>query len=253
MQEINHIGIIMDGNGRWAQSRHRPRTFGHIKGARVAKKIITASRRMGLKNLTLYAFSTENWLRPEEEVQFLMNLLGRYLKRELAQLIEQNIRFTVIGDISRLPKLLQDETQKAIRATAHCTGMNLIFALSYGSRAEIVEAAKAVAQKVRDDGLDLNKIDEALFSAHLSTYPAPELDLVIRTSGEQRLSNFLLWQAAYAEFFFSETLWPDFTEAEFQSILNEFGSRERRFGRVHMNTPLSQSKGGTPREQQPNG
>ena len=232
MHNINHIGIIMDGNGRWAQNRLRPRTFGHIKGARTAKKIITAARESGIQNLTLYAFSTENWLRPQEEVNFLMNLLSRYLKKETENLIEQNIRFTVIGEISRLPKVLQEATQKTIRATAHCQGMNLIFALSYGARAEITDAVRAIAEKLKNGECSLDSIDENFVTAHLSTYPAPDLDLVIRTSGEQRLSNFLLWQAAYAEFSFSSTLWPDFTVAEFHKILNEFAQRERRFGKV---------------------
>ena len=240
MHELNHIGIIMDGNGRWAQKLRRPRTFGHIKGARTAKKIITAAREFGLQNLTLYAFSTENWLRPQDEVDFLMSLLARYLKRETASLIEQDIRFSVIGDISRLPKSLQEITTSTVRATAHCQGMNLIFALSYGARAEIVEAAKALALRVRDEGLDVQKIDESLFASHLSSFPIPAVDLMIRTSGEQRLSNFLLWQSAYAELFFSKTLWPDFSVKEFRAIITAFASRERRFGRVHSTVQYAQ-------------
>jgi undecaprenyl diphosphate synthase len=232
MSAPRHIGIIMDGNGRWAQMRRRPRTFGHIKGARIAKQIITASRKAGIQNLTMYAFSTENWLRPQEEVAFLMRLLSRYLHKETQSLIAQDIRFTVIGEIERLPQSLREACLQTIAATAHCQGMNLIFALSYGARREIAEAAKILAQKVQEGLLQPQAINEELLSAHLETFPAPPVDLIIRTSGEQRLSNFMLWQAAYSELFFTKTLWPDFTVAEFHSILDQFGLRERRFGAV---------------------
>jgi len=232
MTKPKHIGIIMDGNGRWAQLRARPRTFGHIKGARIAKKIITEAAKQGIENLTLYAFSTENWFRPEAEVTFLMYLLSRYLKRETNNLIKENIRFSVIGDIDRLPSNIRHHVQETIVATRNCKGMNLIFALSYGSRNEIAETAKVLAQKVKSGEMDVADISEASFSAHLSTYPTPDLDLLIRTSGEQRISNFLLWQAAYSELYFSKTLWPDFTQAEFINILNEYSSRDRRFGKV---------------------
>lgn len=232
MTKPKHIGIIMDGNGRWAQLRGRPRTFGHIKGARVAKKIVTASAELGIENLTLYAFSTENWLRPETEVAFLMKLLSRYLVRETNNLVKENIRFSVIGELERLPKELRSAVQKTVSATQHCTGMRLIFALSYGSRREIVETAKALALQVKNGELDIASIDEKIFSENLSTHPAPDLDLMIRTSGEQRVSNFLLWQSAYSELYFTKTLWPDFNRQELNKIIEHFSSRQRRFGQV---------------------
>ncbi len=222
----------MDGNGRWAQLRGRPRTFGHIKGARVAKKVISACAEMGIENLTLYAFSTENWLRPEQEVAFLMRLLGRYLKRETENLLAENIRFSVIGNVASLPKEMRTVVQDTISATQHCTGMRLIFALSYGSRQEIVATTKALALKVQNGELEVSDIDESLFSMNLSTHPAPDLDLMIRTSGEQRVSNFLLWQSAYSELYFTRTLWPDFNRTELEQIFAYFLSRERRFGQV---------------------
>jgi len=233
-----HIAIIMDGNGRWAQLKRKPRTFGHIKGTRVAKKIITACSRKGIKNLTLYAFSTENWFRPQTEVSFLMKLLRRYLKRETENLVKENIRFSVIGDLSRVPSDVHQAIQQAREATAQCTGLNLVFALSYGSRQEITEAVKALAAKVASGELSPEKIDEAAISSSLSTYPTPDPDLIIRTSGEQRLSNFLLWQAAYSEFYFTETLWPNFTEAHLDEALTAFSVRQRRYGKVSTNDNL---------------
>jgi len=228
--QLRHLGIIMDGNGRWAQMRRRPRTFGHIKGARTAKKIITACREMGVPNLTLYAFSTENWSRPDSEVQFLWRLLSRYLRRETAALVRQDIRLHVIGDYSRLPKDLVEAAQETMQATAKCQSMNLLFALSYGSRQEIVETCQQLARQVATGDLHPDQINESLFANHLQTAPAPDVDLVIRTSGEQRLSNFLLWQAAYAELAFSKTLWPDFSRQELEDILHHFSGRDRRFG-----------------------
>ncbi len=232
MSHLQHVGIIMDGNGRWASLRRRPRAYGHIKGARAAKKIVKAATKLGLKYFTLYAFSTENWFRPPQEVRFLMRILERYLKKETANLVKENIQFSVIGDIDRLPGNLQKAIQWAIHVTTHCTGLRLIFALSYGSRSEILGAVKELAKKVQSGMVEPSSIDEKMFSQHLSTYPAPDLDLLIRTSGEQRLSNFLLWQSAYAELFFTKTLWPDFGEREFCEIVSEFSGRQRRFGRL---------------------
>lgn len=232
MNQLRHIGIIMDGNGRWAERSGRPRIFGHIKGARIAKRIITECTKKNIEYLTLYAFSTENWLRPEQEVSFLMTLLKRYLKKEVATLVQQNIRFTAIGQLHKLPLEVMQVLQQTIEATQHCTGMNLVFALSYGSKSELVEATKALAQKVSSGELSPSQINEELLSQHLSNYPAPPVDLVIRTSGEKRLSNFMLWQSAYAELYFSETLWPDFNEIEFNYILADFYRRNRKFGAV---------------------
>lgn len=227
-----HLAIIMDGNGRWAKQRSRPRTFGHIKGARVAKQIITACAEKGLCYLTLYAFSSENWLRPHAEVSFLMNLLRRYLKRETATLVKQNIRFKVIGEPSRVPTDLQEALTYTTKATENCTGMTLLFAVSYGSRQEIADAVRKIAMEVRDETLSIDEIDEAAIHTRLSTFPAPDPDLIIRTSGESRLSNFLLWQAAYSEFYFSKTLWPDFTIDDLNAAFADFADRERRFGGV---------------------
>lgn len=232
-----HIGIIMDGNGRWARLKGRPRTFGHIKGARVAKKVITRCAELGLESLTLFAFSTENWLRPQAEVSFLMNLLRKYLARETENLFKQNIRFSTIGDLRRLPTDLVKAIRNAQAMTEKNTGLHLIFAISYGARQEIVEAAQALARKVRDGLIDPESIDQSTFDYHLQTYPNPDPDLIIRTSGEQRLSNFLLWQAAYSEFYFTSTLWPDFSVAELEKSLKTYQQRDRRFGQVVENAP----------------
>lgn len=230
-----HIAIIMDGNGRWAQLRHKPRIFGHIKGTRVAKKIITACSRRGIQNLTLYAFSTENWLRPDTEVSFLMELLRRYLKRESDNLVKENIRFSIIGDLERIPRDVKEAISTTMQATSHCTGLNLVFALSYGSRQEITEAVRDIAEKVAQGELQPSDIDESVVNAALSTYPTPDPDLIIRTSGELRLSNFLMWQAAYSEFYFTSILWPDFTETDLAQALQDYDRRHRRFGAVVSN------------------
>jgi undecaprenyl diphosphate synthase len=227
-----HIAIIMDGNGRWAQLRGRPRTFGHIKGARVAKKIITACAQQGIENLTLYAFSSENWLRPVSEVSFLMTLLRRYLKKEAANLVKENIQFTVIGEIEKLPSDVIEAIQFVKKSTEQNTGMKLTFAISYGSRNEILDAVKKIAAKVKFQEMDIQQINEDVFSKHLQTKDTPDPDLIIRTSGENRLSNFLMWQAAYSEFYFTDILWPDFTEQDLNLALIDFQKRERRFGAV---------------------
>lgn len=235
MTPPKHIAIIMDGNGRWAQLRSRPRTYGHIKGARVAKKIITASVKKKIANLTLYAFSSENWLRPQTEVLFLMNLLRRYLRKETATLMKQNIRFRVIGDLRKLPADVLKAIDYARETTANNTGMVLTFAISYGSRQEIADAARDLAAKALAGEISLDKIDEAALDAQLQSRPTPDPDLIIRTSGECRLSNFLLWQAAYSEFFFSTTLWPDFTEEDLDIAMLSFLKRDRRFGALNTN------------------
>jgi undecaprenyl diphosphate synthase len=222
----------MDGNGRWAQVRRKPRIFGHIKGTRVAKKIITACSRKGIQNLTLYAFSTENWFRPQDEVSFLMDLLRRYLKKEAENLVKENIHFSIIGDVSRVPADVRQAIDEAVLATANCSGLNLVFALSYGSRQEITDAFRSLAEKVARGELLPQDIDECAVNAALSTYPMPDPDLIIRTSGELRLSNFLMWQAAYSEFYFTSTLWPDFTETDLDQALQDYQRRQRRFGAV---------------------
>lgn len=236
MKIPHHLAIIMDGNGRWAEQRHRPRVYGHVKGTRVAKKIIQECSRLGVKHLTLYAFSTENWLRPQSEIAFLMTILRRYLKRETQNLIKENIRFTVIGEIERLPQDVAASVRAAMLATAHCTGLNLVFAISYGSRQEIKNMVKSLIKKVMAEQITITDIDESVIQSELSTTGTPDPDLILRTSGEQRLSNFLLWQAAYSEFYFTNQLWPDFTESDLKKAFEDFGSRQRRFGKaIHEN------------------
>lgn len=232
MKIPRHLAIIMDGNGRWAEQHHRPRVYGHVKGTRVAKKIIQECSRLGVKYLTLYAFSTENWLRPQAEVTFLMNILRRYLKKETQNLIKENIRFTVIGEIDRLPTDVVSSVSSAMTATENCTGLNLVFAISYGSKQEITAAIKQIAGKIATGELKPDQIDESTLQANLATAGTPDPDLILRTSGEQRLSNFLLWQAAYAEFYFTNQLWPDFTESDLKAAFEDFGNRQRRFGKV---------------------
>jgi len=227
-----HLAIIMDGNGRWAELRRRDRVFGHLRGARIAKRTIETCAELGLEQLTLYAFSTENWLRPKAEVNFLMMLLGRHLKKERATLIKNNIRFSVIGDLSRMPDVVIDEVKKTIAATMECTGMRLTFALSYGGRQEITEAARSLARKVAAGELSPDQITEEMLASQLQTKAMKDPDLIVRTSGEYRLSNFMLWQAAYSELYITKVLWPDFDETELFKAFAHYASRERRFGRT---------------------
>lgn len=228
----DHVAIIMDGNGRWARERLRPRIYGHIKGARVAKKVITDAVKLGLKNLTLYAFSTENWARPVDEVNFLMRLLGRYLARERQQLVAQNIRFKVIGKYRELPPAIVEEISKTIELTKNNTGLNLTFALNYGGRQELVSLFQGIVNEVEAGRLKASDLTEQHITKKLEESSVGDVDLIIRTSGEQRLSNFLTWQSAYSEFYFLETLWPDFTEGQFREALRVFRNRERRFGKI---------------------
>lgn len=222
----------MDGNGRWAESRGYERTFGHIRGARVAKTIIEKCANIGVKHLTLYAFSTENWMRPLQEVSFLMQLLGRHLRRERATLLKNNIRFTTIGDLSRLPAPVRAEVLTTVEQTSKNTGMHLVFALSYGARQEITKAMRVLAEQVRSGLLSPEDINDCVVSTYLETTGTPDPDLIIRTSGEYRLSNFLLWQAAYSELYITQALWPDFGEDELERAFQFFANRERRFGKV---------------------
>jgi len=227
-----HVGIIMDGNGRWAELKGLPRVEGHRRGAERAKEIIRAAREAGIKVLTLYTFSIENWQRPEAEVGVLMKLLDLYLRSEMHEFKKEGIAFKVIGERWRLPQGIQSLIEKTENLTASCTDMALIAAISYSGRNEIIRAVK----KALSSGLKEEDITEEAFSGLLDTAGLPEPDLVIRTSGEKRLSNFLLWQSAYSEFYFTETLWPDFGKAEFLHALRDYEMRERRFGavRVHI-------------------
>ena len=220
-----HIAIIMDGNGRWAKQKGLSRTAGHEEGAKVVRKITTHCNNIGIKFLTLYAFSTENWNRPKLEVEFLMKLLDRYLKNELSTYLANNVRFKAIGDISRFSKTLQKTIFETESKTAQCSGLTQILALNYGSQDEIVRATK----KLLEQNLEIS-IEN--ITKNLDTNFASDVDLLIRTSGEVRISNFLLWQIAYAEMFFTQTLWPDFSETELDEILENFSKRERRFGGV---------------------
>lgn len=244
MRLPDHIAIIMDGNGRWAKERHRPRIFGHVKGARVAKKIITRSVELGIKNLTLYAFSTENWGRPADEVSFLMRLLKRYLGRERHLLNKQNIRFNVIGQYTELPPSVVEELEVTIAETENNTGMNLTFALNYGGRQDLVFVMRELASQVQSGRLQPADINEALVSETLSKQSVGDPDLIIRTSGELRLSNFLTWQSAYSELYFTSILWPDFHVADFQQAIESFKGRERRFGQTSEQVKVSQPYGG---------
>ena len=225
----------MDGNGRWARSRGYPRFYGHVRGAVRVKEIVRTSREIGIRALTLYAFSTENWARPEEELQVLWKILRKYLKKEAAELKRQGVRLQVIGEIDRLPPEAARELRATMEFLAEGTGMDLTFALSYGGRSEIVNAARSLAARVASGSLDPLAIDDREFASHLATAPlgdAADVDLLIRTSGEKRVSNFLLWQISYAEFDFVEKNWPDYTADEYQKSLEAFGKRKRRFGAV---------------------
>jgi undecaprenyl diphosphate synthase len=225
-----HVAIIMDGNGRWAKKRMRNRTQGHEKGADTVRTITRVSRKLGIPVLTLYAFSTENWQRSKTEIAALMHLLKRYLKSEKNEMLDKNIRLITIGQTHRLPNDVQTVLRETIDATLNNDGMILNLALSYGGRYDIVNAAKQCAKLVQAGKLMPDDITEDYFQDQLSTKKIPDPDLLIRTSGEMRISNFLLWQIAYSELFITPTLWPDFTEDEYLSILTNYQNRERRFG-----------------------
>jgi len=222
----------MDGNGRWAQQRGLTRIEGHKHGKDSVRAVVETARRIGIEYLSLFAFSTENWYRPRREVDALMALLHRYLRTELRKMMKNEIRLVAIGDITRLPGALQTELQRTIAATQDNRGMTVILAVSYGGREEIVQAARALAREVRDGRLAPEAIDESTFGGTLSTAGIPDPDLLIRTSGEMRISNFFLWQSAYSEIYVTETLWPDFREKQFLEALAQYQQRERRFGRV---------------------
>ncbi len=227
-----HVAIIMDGNGRWAKQRNLPRVEGHRNGAESVRTIVRAAGEIGIKYLTVYAFSVENWSRPKEEVDTLMNYLARYLKSEVAELDRCNVRLEVIGQIYRLPEFVQQQLNKTIEILSKNTGLTVIMALSYGGRTEIVDAVRTIATKAREGILDPEEINEQVIAQHLYTKNIPDPDLLIRTSGEMRVSNFLLWQISYAELVVTPTLWPDFRKAQFYEALEEYARRHRRFGAV---------------------
>jgi len=227
-----HVAIIMDGNGRWAKKRHLPRIAGHRAGAYSIREIVRLSGELGIEVLTLYAFSTENWKRPRQEVRLLMQLLKQYLRSEVKELLENNVRLGTIGNREDLPAEIQEELKSAMEATARCTGLKLVLALSYSGRADITRAVKDICRRVKKGGLKPEAIEEQTITESLSTSDWPEVDYLIRTSGEMRVSNFLLWELAYAEFHITKTLWPDFKTKNFIAALKDFQKRQRRFGGV---------------------
>ncbi len=227
-----HIAIIMDGNGRWAKERSLPRLAGHKEGVNSVREITRVCGEIGVKHLTLYTFSTENWRRPKAEVSALMTLLLKTISTEVRELHKNNVRFTAIGDLKKLPKSTQKGIFDGIEITKTNTGLNLCLALNYGSRQEMVSAVQAIAKKVKKGDLKLDEINETIFSNTLSTSDMPNPDLLIRTSGEYRLSNFLLWQCAYSEILMTKTFWPAFREDALIEAILEYQSRERRFGKV---------------------
>lgn len=227
-----HVAIIMDGNGRWAKAKGKDRSFGHQEGVVSVRKIMDAVTQLGLKYLTLYTFSTENWNRPEEEVQALMSLLVSAIHRETPDMMKKNVRLTAIGDLSRLREDAYNTLQECIDTTSANTGTTLVLALSYSSRWEITRAARQLAQEVLEQKINPNDITEAMVSDHLTTKNIPDPDLLIRTGGEKRISNFLLWQLSYAEFFFPDVFWPDFREEELYEAILYYQQRERRFGKT---------------------
>ena len=227
-----HVAVIMDGNGRWAKKRNLERSQGHVEGVNTVRKITEIASEIGVGYLTLYTFSTENWNRPKEEVDALMNLIVVAIERETPDLIKNNVRLTMIGDIERMPEFARKRLQKCMDDTSHCNGLVLNLALSYSSKWEILKAVKAIAEEVRDGKIAVEAIDATLFGNHLTTRNIPDPDLLIRTAGDLRISNFLLWQIAYSELYFTDIYWPDFTKDDFCRAIIDYQSRERRFGKT---------------------
>lgn len=227
-----HVAIIMDGNGRWAKARGMQRVFGHRNGTQAVQRIVEIAAKMELKCLTLFAFSTENWERPKKEVSTLMNLLIQSLRKELKKMLNNNIQLQSIGNINALPDKVKNELTETIAKTSKNDGMILTLALNYGAQQEITQAVQAISTKVKNNIISPENVDETIINEHLYTRNLPAVDLLIRTSGEQRISNFLLWQIAYAELYFSEVLWPDFDEEHFKNAILSYQKRERRFGKT---------------------
>lgn len=232
MNVPQHIAIILDGNGRWAKAKGMPRTYGHTVGAKNVETICRAAHDMGVKYVTMYAFSTENWSRPADEVKALMKLLGEYIKTCMKTAKKDNLRVRFIGDLSKLDEKLRANIDELTEYSSQFTGLTLTIAINYGSRDEMTRAIKKVAVDVKNGSLEIDDIDEAKFSSYLDTKDIPDPDFMIRTSGEQRLSNYLLWQLAYAEFYFTPVAWPDFTPDELKKAIEEYDKRNRRFGGI---------------------
>ena len=228
----HHLAVIMDGNGRWAKKRNKNRVFGHSKGINAVRKIVEESVRLKIKYLTLYAFSAENWNRPEEEISILMQLLLKSLKNEFKKFVKNKIKLNVVGNISLLPKSVKEELSYVLKETSKNKQLVLTLALSYSGREEIQNALKKICAKVKNNIIQIEKIDQSTINEHLYTENLPDVDLLIRTSGEKRISNFLLWKIAYAELYFSEVLWPDFNEKNLHEAILNYQNRERRFGKT---------------------
>lgn len=228
---IKHMAIIMDGNGRWAKAQGLPRTYGHKIGAERIRDVALEANKLGIQAITLYAFSTENWKRPEDEISFLCKLPKMFFNKYIKELIENNIKVSYIGELEAFPLETQTVIKDALNQTNHCTGLELVIALNYGSRREISIAAAKYAQDVKEGNI-INEVNEDVFSSYLMTSHLPDVDLMVRTSGEQRLSNYLLWQLAYAEFMFVDYSWPEFNEQKLHEVIDEFNKRNRRFGGV---------------------
>ena len=227
-----HTAIIMDGNGRWAEQKGMPRIFGHQNGVTAVRKIVEAASKFNIKYLTLFTFSVENWDRPTSEVDTLMGLLVQTLKDEFEDMFKNNIKLNAIGDLDSLPNEVREELYSIIESTKGNTGMTLTLALSYGGKQEIFKAVKEISEKVKNDIICLDNFDDSVINDHLYTSDLPDVDLLIRTSGEKRISNFLLWQIAYAELYFTDVFWPDFTEEDLEKAIVEYQNRERRFGKT---------------------
>jgi undecaprenyl diphosphate synthase len=227
-----HVAVIMDGNGRWAKTRGMPRIMGHRRGVDALKDLLRCCRDWGIPALTAYAFSTENWGRPLEEVEFLMTLFERILRQELAEMMAENVKIRFVGNLDALPRSLYAEIEKSMIDTENNRGTQFTVATNYGGRQEILQACRAIATQVQQGTLEPDSIDETLFASHLYTHGIPDPDLLIRTSGEMRISNFLLWQMAYSEIYITDTLWPDFDRTEFHRALTDYQQRQRRFGKV---------------------
>ena len=232
MRLPRHVAMIMDGNGRWAKLRGQDRCMGHVEGVNSVRKVTELSSDLGIDYLTLYAFSTENWNRPQEEVDTLMHLIGMAIERETPDLIKNNVHLNLIGALDRMPQEAYDRLHRCELATAHCNGLTLTLALSYSGRWEIVDAVKKLAQDVKEGSLDPSQIDDATIQRCLATYDMPDPDLLIRTGGDNRVSNYLLWQIAYSELYFTPTLWPDFGKEAYADALIAYQQRERRFGKT---------------------
>ena len=227
-----HVAIIMDGNGRWAKAHGHERSFGHENGVATVRQITEIASELGVKYLTLYTFSTENWNRPQTEVDLLMHLVVTSIEQQTPDLIKNNVRLTAIGDLQRMPQFARERLERCFQDTSHCTGLVLCLALSYSSRWELVEACRHIALEVQHGTLDPSSIDDTVLSRHLATASMPDPDLLIRTGGDLRISNYLLWQIAYSELFFTDKYWPDFTKQDFVDAIIDFQQRERRYGKT---------------------